>query len=143
MRRDTHPNAVLGALLVAALAFALAQTMVAAALPAIARGYDTDVATATWVLTGFLLSASVATPLLGRLGDLFGKGRVLTAVLAVFAFGSVVAGLAGSIEVLIAGRVIQGVAAAVFPLSFGIIRDTFPAQRVPVGIGGEVIAFVW
>jgi EmrB/QacA subfamily drug resistance transporter len=136
MRRpDPHPNAVLGALLVAALAFALAQTMVVAALPEIARGYDTSVATATWVLTGFLLSASVATPLLGRLGDLFGKGRVLTAVLLTFAAGSVVAGLASSIEVLIAGRVIQGAAGAVFPLSFGIIRDTFPTERVPVGIG--------
>lgn len=134
-RTDTHPTAVLGALLVAALSFALAQTMVAAALPEIARAYETDVSTATWVFTGFLLSASVATPLLGRLGDLFGKGRVLTAVLVTFAAGSVVAGLASSIEVLIAGRVIQGVAGAVFPLSFGIVRDTFPAERVPVGIG--------
>ena len=134
-RTDTHPNAVLGALLVAALSFALAQTMVAAALPQIASSYDTSVSTATWVFTGFLLSASVATPLLGRLGDLFGKGRVLTAVLVTFALGSAVAGLASSIEVLIAGRVIQGVAGAVFPLSFGIVRDTFPSARVPVGIG--------
>lgn len=87
-RTDAHPNAVLGALLVAALSFALAQTMVAAALPQIARSYDTSISTATWVFTGFLLSASVATPLLGRLGDLFGKGRVLTAVLVTFALGS-------------------------------------------------------
>ncbi len=135
MDTERRPTIILAALLVAALAFALAQTMVAAALPAIAGAYGTSTATATWVMTGFLLSASVATPLLGRMGDLFGKGRVLTAVLVTFALGSVVAGLAGSIEVLIAGRVIQGVAGAVFPLSFGIVRDTFPPARVAMGIG--------
>jgi EmrB/QacA subfamily drug resistance transporter len=135
MQQERQPAVVLAALLVAALAFALAQTMVAAALPAIAGAYDTSTSTATWVMTGFLLSASVATPLLGRLGDLFGKGRVLTGVLLVFAIGSIVAGLASSIEVLIAGRAIQGVAGAVFPLSFGIVRDTFPRDRVPMGIG--------
>jgi MFS family permease len=87
------------------------------------------------VLTGFLLSASVATPIVGKLGDLYGKGRVLTGVMLLFSVGSVVCALAGSIGVVIAGRVIQGVAGGVFPLAFGIIRDTFPRDRVAGGIG--------
>ena len=126
---------VLGALLLAALAFALSQTMVAPALPSIALEFGTTSATAAWVLTGYLLSASVCTPLAGKLGDLFGKGRVLTYVLAIFSLGSVVCATAGSIEQLIAGRVIQGVAGGVFPLAFGIINDELPADKRAVGIG--------
>jgi EmrB/QacA subfamily drug resistance transporter len=126
---------ILAALLLSGLAFALMQTMVAPALTRIAGEFETTPTTASWVLTGFLLSASVATPLIGKFGDLFGKGRMLVVVLVVFAAGSVVCALSPSVEVLILGRVIQGVAGGVFPLAFGIIRDTFPAERVPVAIG--------
>jgi EmrB/QacA subfamily drug resistance transporter len=126
---------VLGALLLAALAFALSQTLVAPALPSIAEEFSTSPSSAAWVLTGYLLSASVCTPLAGKLGDLFGKARVLTIVLVLFSLGSVVCALATSIEVLIAGRVIQGVAGGVFPLAFGIINDEFPAEHRAVAIG--------
>jgi EmrB/QacA subfamily drug resistance transporter len=126
---------VLGALLLAALAFALSQTMVAPALPHITTEFHTVSSTSAWVLTGYLLSASVCTPLAGKLGDLFGKGRVLTFVLAIFSVGSIVCATAGSIEQLIAGRLIQGVAGGVFPLAFGIINDELPAERRAAGIG--------
>ena len=138
MRTTVHgkPAApVLGALLLAALAFALLQTMVAPAIPHFAEEYDTSASTATWVLTGFLLSASVCTPLAGKLGDLFGKGRVLTIVLLIFSTGAVVCALAPSIEVLIFGRVLSGVAGGVFPLAFGIINDELPVDRRAVAIG--------
>ena len=126
---------VLGALLLAALSFALAQTMIAPALPTFAREYGTTPGTAAWLMTGYLLSASIATPLAGKLGDLFGKGRVLTIVLAIFAVGNLVCAIAGSIELLIAGRVVQGVAGGVFPLAFGIINDELPRDSRPVAIG--------
>jgi EmrB/QacA subfamily drug resistance transporter len=126
---------VLGALLLAALAFALAQTMVMPALPHIAEEYGTSPSTAAWVLTGFLLSAAVCTPLAGKLGDVFGKGRVLTVVLLGFATGSVVCALAGSIELVIAGRVVQGLAGGVFPLAFGIVNDELPGEKRAVAIG--------
>lgn len=122
-------------LLGASLAFALQQTMVAPALPAIQRELGTSTTAVSFVLTGFLLTASVSTPIVGRLGDMFGKERMLVVALAVFGAGSVVCALSHSIEVLIAGRALQGMAAAVFPLSFGIIRDEFPPHRVATGIG--------
>lgn len=126
---------VLGSLLLCALAYALAQTLVAPALPAITREFDTTSSSSAWVLTGYLLSASVCTPLAGKLGDLFGKARVLTWIMLLFCAGSVISGLASSIEVLIAGRVIQGVAGGVFPLAFGIINDELPQERRAVAIG--------
>src|SRR3954467_1325194 len=125
---------VLGALLLASLGYALSQTMVAPALPHLAQEYDTTSSATAWVLTGYLLSASVCTPLAGKLGDLFGKGRVLTAVLVVFSLGSMLCALASSIELVIAGRIVQGVAGGVFPLSFGIINDELPPERRAVAI---------
>jgi EmrB/QacA subfamily drug resistance transporter len=130
-----HYGLTLLVLISAALAFSLSQTMVVPALPDIQRELGGSQTTTTFVLTAFLLTASVATPILGRLGDMFGKERVLVMTLCVFALGSLVAALSHSIEVLIAGRAIQGAAGAVFPLAFGIIRDEFPAARVATGIG--------
>jgi EmrB/QacA subfamily drug resistance transporter len=130
-----HYNVTLAVLAVAALSYALLQTMVAPALPAIQRELDTTTTAVTWVLTVYLLTASIATPVLGRLGDIFGKERMLVVVLCVFAIGSIVAALSHSIEMLVAGRAIQGAGGAIFPLAFGIIRDEFPAERVATGIG--------
>ena len=138
MRETVHgkPAApVIGALLLSALAFALLQTMVVPAIPHVAEEYSTSSSTATWLLTGFLLSASVCTPLAGKLGDLFGKGRVLTIVLVLFCAGGVLCALAPTIEVLIAGRILSGVAGGVFPLAFGIINDELPAERRATAIG--------
>jgi EmrB/QacA subfamily drug resistance transporter len=126
---------VIGALLLAALAYALAQTMVAPALPHLTSAYHTTESSSSWLLTGYLLSASVCTPLAGKLGDLYGKGRVLTIVLAVFSVGSVVCALGDSIGVVIAGRIVQGAAGGVFPLAFGIINDELPADKRAMAIG--------
>ena len=130
-----HTNGVLLVLLLAGVAFALSQTLVLPALPEIGRELDASASATSWILTGFLLSASVSTPLIGKLGDLYGKGRVLTLTMLTFSVGSVMCALAPSIELLILGRVVQGVAGGVFPLAFGIIRDTFPRERVPGAIG--------
>jgi EmrB/QacA subfamily drug resistance transporter len=128
-------NLTLAVLVLSALAYALSQTLVAPALPEIQRELHTTTTMVTFVLTGYLLSASVATPIAGRLGDMFGKERMLVVTLAIFGLGSLVAALSHSIGMLIAGRVIQGAAGAVFPLSFGIIRDEFPPEKVATAIG--------
>ena len=134
-KQRQHYGVTLSVLVIGALAFALSQTLVAPALPAIQRDLGVSTTAVTFVLTAYLLSASVATPVVGRLGDLFGKERMLVATLIVFGLGSLVAAVSHSIELLIAGRVIQGIGGAVFPLSFGIIRDEFPPERVATGIG--------
>jgi EmrB/QacA subfamily drug resistance transporter len=134
VERQDH-RVTLAVLTTGALAFALAQTMVIPALPHIQAEYGASQTATTWVLTAYLLSASVATPLLGRLGDMFGKEHVLVGVLLAFAAGSLVAALAHSMGVLIVGRTIQGAGGAIFPLAFGIIRDEFPREKVASGIG--------
>ena len=130
-----HYNVTLAILTLAGTAFALQQTMVIPALPALQRDLHTTTTWVTWVLTVFLLVASVATPVLGKLGDQYGKERLLVIALAVFLVGCVGAAAAWNIWSLIAFRAVQGAGGAVFPLSFGIIRDEFPREKVGLGIG--------
>ena len=87
------------------------------------------------MVSGYLLSASVLTPILGRLGDMVGKRRTLLVVLAVLALGTLVAAVAPNIGVLIVARVLQGAGGAILPLSIGIARDELPGERVSVTIG--------
>jgi EmrB/QacA subfamily drug resistance transporter len=130
-----HYNVTLAILTLAGIAYALQQTMVIPALPTLQRDLNTTTTWVTWVLTVFLLVASVATPILGKLGDQYGKERILLISLLLFLAGSVGAALAWNIWVLIAWRALQGCGAAVFPLSYGIIRDEFPREKVGVAIG--------
>lgn len=130
-----HPTRTLSVLALAALALSLAQTMVVPALPALQRDFGVDASDATWVLTAFLLTSSVSTPLLGRLGDMYGKERLLLLALFFFGAGSVVCALSGSLAVLVAGRAVAGLGGAIIPLAIGIVRDEFPREKVATGIG--------
>ena len=112
-------------LAVSVASFVLLQSLVVPVLTETQREFGTDQGTVTWVLTAYLLSASICTPLLGRLGDAVGKRRVLVATLVALAVGSLVAALAPSIGWLLVARVVQGAGGGVLPLSFGIVRDEF------------------
>ncbi|WP_148612425.1 MFS transporter [Nocardioides rubriscoriae] len=115
--------------------FSLLQSMVNPVLPTIQAALDTDQATVTWVLTAYLLSASVFTPIIGRVGDKVGKERMLVVALAALSVGSLLAALAPTVGVLIAARAIQGIGGGVLPLTFGIIRDEFPRDKVAGAVG--------
>ena len=130
-----HPMRSLFILSMSALAFSLAQTMLIPALGELTHQLDTDASGIAWVLTGYLLAAAVATPVAGRLGDMFGKRRLLVLSLVAFGAGSTVAALGSSLEVVVLGRVMQGFGGGIFPLCFGIIRDEFPREKVASSIG--------
>lgn len=130
-----HPTATLAVLAIGVLAYALSQTMVAPAMPEIQHSLGITTASVAWALTAYLVAASVMTAVLGRLGDMFGKKRVLVGTLVAFGVGSAICAVADSIGLLIAGRVVQGAAGGLFPLAYGIVRDEFPRERVPAGIG--------
>jgi EmrB/QacA subfamily drug resistance transporter len=130
-----HYGVTLALLVVAGVSFAVMQTLVVPALPFFQREFDTSATSVTWIATGFLLSSSVLTPILGKLGDSYGKKRLLVISLGIFGLASLGAAAAWSLESLVFFRVVQGAGAAVFPLSFGIIRDEFPPEKVGLGIG--------
>jgi MFS family permease len=132
--RASH-RLILALLTIAGISLAVMQTMVIPALPFFQREFDTSASWVTWLVTSFLLSSSVLTPILGKLGDAYGKKRLLVISLGIFGLATLGAACAWSIGSLIAFRALQGFGAAIFPLSFGIIRDEFPEEKVGVAIG--------
>ena len=130
-----HPGLTFAVLAIAGTSFSLLQSLVAPALPNLERALHTSENSVSWVLTSYLLSASVATPVIGRLGDMYGKKRLLLIILTLLSVGTLVSALASSLPLMLVGRVIQGAAGGIFPLAFGIIRDEFPRERVAGAIG--------
>ncbi|MFK3984348.1 MFS transporter [Micromonospora sp. NPDC050397] len=128
-------NRALAAMGLGTLAYALAQTTVLPALPALASALHSEQQSVTWVLTSYLIAAAVLTPVFSRLGDLFGRRRMLVVVLTVFAVGSVISAVSDNLGVVLAGRVLQGAGGGVIPLAVGIARSAFPAERRARAIG--------
>jgi len=130
-----RPGLILLALTMCTGSFALMQAVVVPALSDIQSDLDTSVGWTGWTVTIYLLSASVATPLLGKLGDQFGKDRMLIITMTVFVVGSVASIFAWDIWSLIVFRAMQGMGGAAYPLSFSIMRDEMPPEKVGVTMG--------
>lgn len=116
-------------------AVASLQSLIIPVLSEIGHDLRADDVGVTWTLTAWLIAAAVATPLLGRAGDLVGRRRMYIVALIAVAGGSVLAAFAPNLTVMLAARVLQGLGGAVFPLGFGLVRDNFPAPRLPATIG--------
>ncbi|WP_405489668.1 MFS transporter [Nocardia sp. NBC_00511] len=134
-RAQAHLGLTLLALCAAGLVVSLQQTVVIPLLPRMIVQLHTDVAGVTWLFTAALLSGAVATPLLSRFGDMYGKKPMVMVAMGLLVTGSVICALAGSLPVYIVGRALQGISSALIPLAIGIIRDTFPRERLVSAIG--------
>jgi len=131
-----RPARVIAPLLAAGLTYACSQTTIVPALPEIQRATHSSPSAGAWVVTGFFVSSAALTVIAGRLGDLFGKRRVLLAILALFGVGAAVSAVfGGSIAAVIAGRVVMGAAGGVFPLAYALIGDWLPRDRAAFGMG--------
>jgi len=130
-----HYQVTFAVLATGVAAFALLQSLVIPVLTTVQQELHTTQDAVTWVLTAYLLSASIMTPILGRVGDMIGKERVFVATLVALAAGSLLAALAPSIAVMIVARVIQGIGGGMVPVAFGIIRDEFPTAKVTGAVG--------
>lgn len=135
LRGARSPRSTVALLAVGVGSFGLLQSLIVPVLSQVQERFDTDQATVAWVLTAYLLSAAVATPLIGRVGDAVGKQRMLVVTLSLLAIGSALAALAPSIEWMIAARVVQGLGGGVLPLAFGIIRDEVSPARSGTAVG--------
>jgi EmrB/QacA subfamily drug resistance transporter len=131
----THPTLILAVLSLAGLTYAVLSSAVIPALPTMQHALHTSVTGITWLLTSYLLAASVGTAILGRLGDMYGKERLLLWTLVILAAGTLIAAVSTSLPVMVVGRFIQGAAGGIFPLAFGIVRDEFPREKVAGSIG--------
>jgi EmrB/QacA subfamily drug resistance transporter len=142
-----RPGIVVTVLASCGLVASFMQTLVIPLIPSLPTILGTDAANASWVITVTLVAAAVIMPVSGRLGDLYGKRRVLLASVAVLVVGSVVSAFAGSLLPMVIGRGLQGCAMGVIPLGISIMRDILPADRIgraialmsaTLGVGGAI-----
>ncbi|MFC3576586.1 MFS transporter [Streptomyces yaanensis] len=138
-------GAIVPVLAFAGIVVAVMQTLLVPVIKDLPQLLSTSPSNATWVLTSTLLSGAVATPIMGRLGDLYGKRRMLLASLAVMVVGALISGLTSAVLPMIVGRTLQGFAMGAIPLGIGLMRDMLPRERLgsamalmssSIGVGG-------
>ncbi|MDF6042208.1 MFS transporter [Streptomyces sp. JH14] len=144
-RKDRAGGGVVPVLAFAGITVAVMQTLLVPVIKDLPALLHTDPSNATWVLTATLLAGAVATPIMGRLGDLYGKRKMLLASLAVMVIGSLICAFTDELMVMIVGRALQGFAMGAIPLGIGIMRDELPREKLgsamalmssSIGVGG-------
>lgn len=121
---------VVGVLAFAGIIAAVMQTVVIPLIAQFPQLLHTTPSNASWVVTVTLLVASVATPVAGRLGDLYGKRRVLLLSTVPLIVGSVVCAVSSSVLPMIVGRGLQGMGVGIVPIGISLMRDVLPARRL-------------
>jgi len=111
------------------------ETMLLPAIPDLVREFDISYNTSSWVLTAYLITGAVMTPIAGKLSDIYGKKKVLVIIMIIYSIGTLLGGLSNNIMIMIISRVIQGIGLAMFPVAFGIIREKFPENKLAIGQG--------
>ncbi|MFI5779281.1 MFS transporter [Nocardia sp. NPDC051570] len=147
MNRGPSGTGIVGVLALAGITAAVTQTLVVPLLGQLPQLLHTSSANASWVVTVTLLAGAVTTPMAGRLGDLYGKRRLLLISAVPLIVGSVVCALAGSLLPMLIGRGLQGMGMGIVPLGISALRDVLSAERLgssiallsaSLGIGGAL-----
>ena len=131
-RRAWMSLAILGSALLIAM---YGETMLLPAIPDIIEEFDISYNTSSWILSAYLIAGAVATPLGGKLSDIYGRKKMVMIILIIYIIGITLGGISSNITFLIVARVIQGIGISMFPIAFGIIRDQFPIDKLAIGVG--------
>jgi MFS family permease len=111
------------------------ETMLLPAIRDIIADFHISYSISSWILTAYLISAAVATPIAGKLSDIYGRKKMVIIILIIYIIGISVGGVSTNISFLLTARVIQGIGVSMFPIAFGIIRDQLPKEKIAIGIG--------
>ena len=111
------------------------ETMLLPAINDIINDFDISYSTSSWILTAYLISGAVMTPIAGKLSDIYGRKKMVLVIFIIYIIGIAIGGLSTNIYTLVLARIIQGIGISMFPIAFGIIRDQFPISKIAIGIG--------
>lgn len=137
-----HQDIILLVVLIGVLMGAIDTTIVILALPTMTQSLHSDFFTTIWAILGYLLVLAAFTTQLGRVGDIFGRGRMFNAGLGIFTFGSLLCGLSPNATYLIAFRVVQALGGALVQAnSSAIIADTFERERMGRAFGYTTVGW--
>ena len=129
-----HPNLLVLSLIIAECVAIFEGSMLYSTLATFYRLFGDPVAVG-WILTIFLLVSASASLILARLGDMFGRRRIILTVLTIGLVGTVISALSTSLEGIVVGRALQGVHSSVLPLSYGLMRQHLTRSHSVTGIG--------
>ncbi|MFI5405366.1 MAG: MFS transporter [Nitrososphaerales archaeon] len=111
------------------------ETMLLPAIPDIIKEFNIPYDTSSWILSSYLISAAVATPIAGKLSDIYGRKKMVMIIMIIYIFGISLGGFSPNFTFLVIARVIQGIGISMFPIALGIIRDILPEQKLAIGVG--------
>jgi MFS family permease len=111
------------------------ETMLLPAIPDIIEEFNIPYDTSSWILSSYLIAGAVATPIVGRLSDIYGRKKMVTIIMIIYIIGISLGGFSPNISFLIIARIIQGIGISMFPVAFGIIRDQLPERKLSIGVG--------
>ena len=126
---------VLAVLSLVATMVMYAETMLIPAIPDLIKDFRTSYSMSSWILTAYLVSGAVMTPIAGKLSDIYGKKKILLIIMAIYTIGVSTAGFANNIYFMLVARAIQGIGMSMFPIAFSIVRDQFPREKMSIGQG--------
>jgi MFS family permease len=112
-----------------------AETMLIPAIPTLIKDFHISYGLSSWLLTAYLISGAVMTPIAGKLSDIYGRKKMLLIIMAIYAGGVISGGFAVNVYTLIITRAIQGFGMAMFPIAFSMVRDQFPREKVSIAQG--------
>ena len=118
-----------------------AETMLIPAIPTLIKDFHVSYGLSSWLLTSYLISGAVMTPIAGKLSDVYGRKKILLIIMAIYATGVSIAGFTNDIYTMIFARAIQGIGMSMFPIAFGIIRDQFPRNKISIAQGAITSMF--
>jgi MFS family permease len=134
-KRVTSPWMTLAILSSLGIIAMSAETMILPAIPDFIEDLDISYEDSSWILAAFLVIGAVMTPIAGRLSDIYGKKKKLLIILGVYTLGLLLGALATNFFSIVIARAIQGIGISMFPISFGIIRDKFPPEKLAIAQG--------
>jgi MFS family permease len=134
-KRVTSPWITLAILSSLGIIAMSAETMILPAIPDFIEDLDISYEDSSWILAAFLVMGAVMTPIAGRLSDIYGKKKMLLIILGVYTLGLLLGALATNFFSIVIARAIQGIGISMFPISFGIIRDKFPPEKLSIAQG--------
>ncbi|EIJ65737.1 transporter, major facilitator family protein [Candidatus Nitrosopumilus salaria BD31] len=125
--------AILGILSCLGLIVMFDETMILPAIPDFIQNFNISYSTSSWLLSAYIIAAAVMTPIGGKLSDIYGKKRILLAIMATYTIGIVLGRFATNIEFMLVARALQGIGMAMFPIAFGVIREVLPENKFATG----------
>ncbi|MGD9533994.1 MAG: MFS transporter [Candidatus Nitrosocosmicus sp.] len=112
-----------------------AETMLIPAIPTLVDDFHINYGLSSWLLTAYLVSAAVMTPIAGKLSDIYGRKKILLIIMLIYTAGVIVGAISNDIYLMIFGRAIQGIGMSMFPIAFGLARDLFPLSKMSIAQG--------